>query len=412
MGRRTWRGVMRGMGLKPPPTLKTMAKHAILGKPSGRRKAAPRVSGQSVNRPPAAYDVPDTQPLRPKGKRGGCFSWPVLLGGFLMLWVISVLFPSETAQRNREATQAARTAQSVAVITQPATSTPRLSATRQIETVAPTTPTINPNLPVQEREDVRDAWLLVDGVVGVDVAMLTGDEFYGEVRVADGLVTADMAASLRGLTPGGGFSVILDDGAQAVAFDWDAADERFRETALSIVAPSYTPSTRFSTKTPVATGTAVATNAGQASSASTTTSGTGQTYTVLNFANVRSCTNTGCQIVVGLAGGTQVTVTGSEDGASVSGSTQWYSVRLRDGRTGYVHSSLVREGIIFVAATSAPAGGSGAGAANTSVPPAGPTSFVCPRNCEGAVAMGLSPQQAATCPGLDRDKDGVACYGD
>lgn len=38
--------------------------------------------------------------------------------------------------------------------------------------------------------------------------------------------------------------------------------------------------------------------------------------------------------------------------------------------------------------------------------------FVCPRNCDGAVAMGLSAQQAASCPGLDRDKDGVACYGD
>lgn len=37
--------------------------------------------------------------------------------------------------------------------------------------------------------------------------------------------------------------------------------------------------------------------------------------------------------------------------------------------------------------------------------------FTCPRNCDGAVAMGLSPQQAAAC-GLDRDGDGVACYGD
>ncbi len=38
-------------------------------------------------------------------------------------------------------------------------------------------------------------------------------------------------------------------------------------------------------------------------------------------------------------------------------------------------------------------------------------SFTCPSNCDGAVAMGLSAAQAASC-GLDRDGDGVACYGD
>jgi len=35
-----------------------------------------------------------------------------------------------------------------------------------------------------------------------------------------------------------------------------------------------------------------------------------------------------------------------------------------------------------------------------------------PGNCSTAVAMGLSPQQAAQWSHLDRDKDGVACYGD
>jgi hypothetical protein len=36
----------------------------------------------------------------------------------------------------------------------------------------------------------------------------------------------------------------------------------------------------------------------------------------------------------------------------------------------------------------------------------------CPRNCSTAVARGMSAQDAAKCPGLDRDHDGVACYGD
>ena len=36
----------------------------------------------------------------------------------------------------------------------------------------------------------------------------------------------------------------------------------------------------------------------------------------------------------------------------------------------------------------------------------------CPRNCSTAVAAGMSAQEAGRCPKLDRDKDGVACYGD
>ena len=50
----------------------------------------------------------------------------------------------------------------------------------------------------------------------------------------------------------------------------------------------------------------------------------------------------------------------------------------------------------------------------TSVPRATrtPASQVCPRNCSTAVAAGMSAQEAGRCPKLDRDKDGVACYGD
>jgi hypothetical protein len=39
------------------------------------------------------------------------------------------------------------------------------------------------------------------------------------------------------------------------------------------------------------------------------------------------------------------------------------------------------------------------------------TRFVCPRTCKEAVARGVSAKQSALC-GLDRDRDGVACYGD
>lgn len=375
------------------------------------------------------------------GKRRGCFNAPMILGGVFALWIISVLFPSPTAQRNREATQTAR---SVVAITQPATSTARPSATRQIATVDASTPTINPNLPIQEREDVRDAWLLVEGVVGVNAAMQTSDEFYGEVRVADGLVNADMAAALRGLTPGGDFSVILDDGSQAVAFDWDAADERFRETRLSMVAPSYTPSPSFSTKTPAPTvafaltSTSAPTNTNQPTSTNrpantstplpAATAAVARDYTVLNSANMRSCTTTNCAVVVRLSGGTVVSVTGSETGESVSGSTQWYIVRLQDGRTGYVHSSLLGAGIIAVAPTAVPpaasnnGGGGGSGSSNTSqaapatsVPPSQPQ-WSCSGNiynCSDFSNRNQLMDYFNACPGdpsdLDGNKDGVPC---
>lgn len=44
--------------------------------------------------------------------------------------------------------------------------------------------------------------------------------------------------------------------------------------------------------------------------------------------------------------------------------------------------------------------------------PPQPTAIARPGNCSTAVAMGLSPQQAAQWSHLDRDNDGVACYGD
>ena len=41
-----------------------------------------------------------------------------------------------------------------------------------------------------------------------------------------------------------------------------------------------------------------------------------------------------------------------------------------------------------------------------------PTPQTRPGNCATAVAMGLNAEQAAEWPHLDRDDDGVACYGD
>ena len=40
------------------------------------------------------------------------------------------------------------------------------------------------------------------------------------------------------------------------------------------------------------------------------------------------------------------------------------------------------------------------------------TGLSCPANCDEAVALGWTEQQAGQCSNLDRDGDGVACYGD
>lgn len=391
-----------------------------------------------------------TQPI----KRASETSFPLrrVLAGVLTTFLIGLVWAMGVG--NRTIPQRTVTGVTETFATSRATFTPlgggrNATATVRFVTATSVSAIARPVLPSATVEDasLEVVWGLLDGVVDVGVVdRLADDALYGEVMVEVGFVNDSTAALLRReagqfLGVSGGlreFSVILDDGVVAADYIWQSNTRTFRETRLTMVVRDVATATASSvrptfisptltlaptltkiptlTATPTPTATSTVTVRPTSTKTPTLTATPKQTvardYTVLNFANMRSCSTTSCSVVAGLPGGTVVSVIGSEDGASVSGSTQWYSVRLRDGRTGYVHSSLVREGIIFVAATSAPAGGSGAGAANTSVPPAGPTSFVCPRNCEGAVAMGLSPQQAATCPGLDRDKDGVACYGD
>lgn len=136
-------------------------------------------------------------------------------------------------------------------------------------------------------------------------------------------------------------------------------------------------------------------------------------YAGANGANLRTCTATtdSCAKVASIAAGGTVTVNGTLQGDAVSGSTLWYRVAYGSQEL-YVHSSVVT--------TSAPVAQSqpvvsvpvNSSTSNTSSGPAGVASgFVCPSNCDDARAMGLSAEQAATCPGLDRNHNGVACYG-
>lgn len=173
------------------------------------------------------------------------------------------------------------------------------------------------------------------------------------------------------------------------------------------------------------------------------------------------CPNTDCAVLVEFPMGARLDVVEVlADGESIGGDTIWYRVRVDDGDV-FVHRSFVAllhptagtsptativrpTRTLTETATVAydPAGTATAKAGGSfstqpiqqpqiivTLPPAPPTwtqrppntpvriptqrpsSFTCPQNCDGARAMGLSAQQAASC-GLDRDGDGVACYGD
>jgi hypothetical protein len=116
---------------------------------------------------------------------------------------------------------------------------------------------------------------------------------------------------------------------------------------------------------------------------------------------VRSCPRRDCDTLYVMQFGESIAVIGETTGDTASNSNRWYEVNYR-GQLGYVHSSLL--GVELPQPTSAPVtnGGSGTGS----------TTSQRPGNCSTAVAMGLSAQQAAQWSHLDRDGDGVACYGD
>lgn len=120
--------------------------------------------------------------------------------------------------------------------------------------------------------------------------------------------------------------------------------------------------------------------------------------------NVRSGPGTDFAPVGRLATGAAITVTGMSGG--------WYRISF-NGDEGWVSGELTSASAPIAAplpAVQPAAVGSGGGGGSSQGPAAG-TEGACPRNCTEAVAMGVSAQRAAEC-GLDRDGDGVACYGD
>lgn len=118
---------------------------------------------------------------------------------------------------------------------------------------------------------------------------------------------------------------------------------------------------------------------------------------------LRTCADRSCEALQLLSPGIALVVNGSLSGDMIeNGNNLWYRADFA-GQAVYVYSGYLMSAAptpiqIFQPEMTPPV-----------LPP--PAQSVCPRNCTEAVAWGYSAQQAAAC-GLDRDGDGVACYGD
>jgi hypothetical protein len=121
-------------------------------------------------------------------------------------------------------------------------------------------------------------------------------------------------------------------------------------------------------------------------------------YVVGEYARIRECASTDCEQVNLISRGASIQVVEDVTGDTANGSNVWY--RLADGN--YVHSSTVSANPPSAQSSNVSTGGGGS---NSAAPQA------TPRNCDEAIAMGLTEQQAGQYPHLDRDGDGVACRG-
>lgn len=265
---------------------------------------------------------------------------------------------------------------------------------------------------------IADKWRVFSFVESVGTVSNLKGLVGGNVRVVRGSINEQAAQMLREaalpVAPITEFSVILDDGVSIVSFMWNQRTERFDQTLLTFVERGDSNQSSVTRPTPAATDLPV----------------TGESYTALSQVRVRSCSSTTCEIVTSVPGGTVVMVTGQENGDPVSGSPLWRSVRLPDGRSGFIHSSLLQRGVVSIAPPAAAppstnnnnGSGGGGGDSNTSQPP--PSTSVPPTQtqwvCEGDIynCGSFTDRDALmsyfnACPGdpsnLDGNGDGEPC---
>ena len=138
---------------------------------------------------------------------------------------------------------------------------------------------------------------------------------------------------------------------------------------------------------------------------------TGLVYYYANAsASIRSCPNTDCSLVARLNIGDRIGVLSFVAGQNVYGNSDLWADVTVGNQPQFIYGELLSLTPVQAPVISPPEQNS-----SPVVPPAAPPvqdSFVCPRNCAEAISLGWTAQQAGRCPNLDRDGDGVACYGD
>jgi hypothetical protein len=124
-----------------------------------------------------------------------------------------------------------------------------------------------------------------------------------------------------------------------------------------------------------------------------------------DVAPLHACPERTCAPLHLLSPGAALAINGSLSGDMIQqGNNLWYRAEW-SGQVVYVYSgylTAVPPTPIQLVQPSQP---------EATPPVLPPAQNMCPRNCTEAVAWGYTAEQAAAC-GLDRDGDGVACYGD
>ena len=248
-----------------------------------------------------------------------------------------------------------------------------------------------------------ESWL--EQQAGVDVVQsisVRGQPllFYAEIIVYPGYNTVALAEAFNAasvqLAAGraiGQVAIIISDGEQAIDYTLNSFDDDWGITLITWVDPPTPRPNR------------------QAIAPTQVIRRTGGTtmYTNDNDVRVRTCPEggaNGCEVIAVLSRGDTITVFEIVEGSAYDGSTRWYEAEY-NGQAGYVHTRLVQSSPPS-APTSVPVVVPNTSSGGTGIQ----TNNVRPDNCAEAVAMGLTAQQAAQWSHLDRDNDGVACYGD
>lgn len=251
-----------------------------------------------------------------------------------------------------------------------------------------------------------ESWL--EQQAGVDVVQIVSVRgqplsFYAEVIVYPGYNTLSFAeafyAASQQLASGRAIdnvTIIISDGERAIAY----VNSRFGDGWELIPQTSVVPPTPRPNNQVVVAATAVP---------SINRTGGTTRYANTGDVRIRTCPQggaAGCEVIAVLSVGEAIMTYGTREGSAYDGSTLWYET-VYNGRDGFVHTRLVQSSPppaptpVPVVVPNTSSDGTGA-----------QTNNVRPDNCAEAVAMGLTAQQAGQWSHLDRDNDGVACYGD